>query len=76
MLRLLIFLKDFDIVIFITITATGISSSRKRQAVSCYAEDGVHTFIRNTGSYKSHTALTLQKTAFFIDTAVKTSNLT
>jgi hypothetical protein len=28
------------------------------------------------GSYKSHTALTSQKTPFFIVTAVKTSNLT
>jgi hypothetical protein len=33
-------------------------------------------FLRNVGSYKSHTALTTQKTPFFIVTAVKTSNLT
>jgi hypothetical protein len=34
------------------------------------------TFLRNIGSYKSHRALTSEKTAFFIVTAVKTSNLT
>jgi hypothetical protein len=33
-------------------------------------------FLRNVGSYKSHTALTSHKTTFFIVTAVKTSNLT
>jgi hypothetical protein len=35
-------------------------------------DEGGAKFLR-IGSYKSHTA---QKTAFFIDTAVKTSNLT
>jgi hypothetical protein len=33
-------------------------------------------FFAACGSYKSHTALTSQKTPFFIVTAVKTSNLT
>jgi hypothetical protein len=34
------------------------------------------TLRGSCGSYKSHMALTSQKTAFFIVTAVKTSNLT
>jgi hypothetical protein len=33
-------------------------------------------FLRNVGSYKSHTTKMSQKAAFFIVTAVKTSNLT
>jgi hypothetical protein len=32
-------------------------------------------FLRNVVSHKSHTALTSQKTTFFIATAMKTSNL-
>jgi hypothetical protein len=39
-------------------------------------DDGGAKFLRNVGFYKSHTALTSQKAAFFIVTAVKTSNLT
>jgi hypothetical protein len=39
------------------------------------ADEGGVKFLRNVGSYKSHTALTSQKTPFFIATAVKTSNL-
>jgi hypothetical protein len=35
--------------------------------------DGGAEFLRNVGSYKSHTALTSQKTPFFIVTAVKNS---
>jgi methylglyoxal synthase len=35
----------------------------------------VFTLFRNVGSYKAHKALS-QKTAFFIVTAVETSNLT
>jgi hypothetical protein len=38
--------------------------------------EGGSNFLRNFGSYNSHTALTSQKTPFFIITAVKTSNLT
>jgi hypothetical protein len=41
----------------------------------CRPDDGGAKILRNVGSYKSHTALTSQKTAFFIVTAVKTSNL-
>jgi hypothetical protein len=37
-----------------------------------YSEDGGDTFLRNVGSHGA----TSQKTAFFIVTAVKTSNLT
>jgi hypothetical protein len=40
-----------------------------------YPEDGGDTFLRNVGSQDLHGA-TSQKTAFFIVTAVKTSNLT
>jgi hypothetical protein len=40
------------------------------------ADDGDAKLLRNVSSYKSHTALTSQKTAFFRVTAVKTSNLT
>jgi hypothetical protein len=43
---------------------------------SCQPDDGGATFLGNVTSYKSHMALTSQKTAFFIVTAVKTSNLT
>jgi hypothetical protein len=39
-------------------------------------EEGGARFLRNVGSYKNRTALTSQKTKFFIVTAVKTSNLT
>jgi hypothetical protein len=43
---------------------------------SCHPDEGGAKFLRNVGFYKSHTALTSQKTPFFIVTAVKTSNLT
>jgi hypothetical protein len=43
--------------------------------VTKIGDDGDDTFLRNVGSYKSHTELTSQKTAFFIFKAVKTSNL-
>jgi hypothetical protein len=33
-------------------------------------------FLRNVSSYKSHEEASSQKTAFFVVTAVKTSNLT
>jgi hypothetical protein len=42
----------------------------------CHADDGVAKFLRKVGYYKSHKALTSQKTALFIITAVKTANLT
>jgi hypothetical protein len=42
---------------------------------SCYPDEKGVKFLRNVGSYKSHT-VTSQKTPFFIVTAVKTSNLT
>jgi hypothetical protein len=38
-----------------------------------YPEDGGDTFLQNVGFHKIYTS---QKTAFFIVTAVKTSNLT
>jgi hypothetical protein len=38
-------------------------------------DDGGDTFLRNIGSYMSHCVTSL-KTAFFIATAMKTSNLT
>jgi hypothetical protein len=43
---------------------------------SCHPDEGGAKLFRNVGSYKSHMALTSQKTPFFIVTAVKTSNLT
>jgi hypothetical protein len=39
-----------------------------------YSEDGGDTFLRNFSSYKIHTAPHPKKTAFFIVTAVRTSN--
>jgi hypothetical protein len=39
------------------------------------ADEGGAKFLLNVGSYKSHTALTSQKTPLFIVTAVKNSNL-
>jgi hypothetical protein len=41
----------------------------------CCRDDEGGKFLRNVGSYKSHTAYTSQKTPFFIVTAVITSNL-
>jgi hypothetical protein len=46
--------------------------SRWLQTLIFYPEDGGDTFLRNVGS---HEIATSQKTAFFIVTAVKTSNL-
>jgi hypothetical protein len=39
------------------------------------AADGGYTFLRNVGSHKILQGATSQKTAFFIVTAVKISNL-
>jgi hypothetical protein len=41
-----------------------------------YPEDGGDTFLRNVDSYTKVYGATSQKTAFFMVTAVKTSNLT
>jgi hypothetical protein len=41
-----------------------------------YPDDGRETFLRNVGSHKTYRMATFKKTAFFIVTAVKTSNPT
>jgi hypothetical protein len=41
-----------------------------------YPEDGGDMFLRNVGSRKDLHGATSQKKAFFVVTAVKTSNLT
>jgi hypothetical protein len=38
-------------------------------------DEGSAKFLRNIGSFMSHTALTSYKTPFFIATAMKTTNL-
>jgi hypothetical protein len=38
----------------------------------CHPDDGGVMFLGNVGPYNSHSALTSQKTTFFIGTAVKT----
>jgi hypothetical protein len=58
------------------ITVTRIGELGIIQAATSNPDEGGARFLRNVGSYKSHTALTSQETSFFIVTAVKTSNLT
>jgi hypothetical protein len=53
-----------------TLAAT--SNRRKLRRNSFRPDEGGARFLRNVGSYKSRTALTSQKTQFFIVTAVKT----
>jgi hypothetical protein len=48
-------------------TTLAVTSKRLTQQFfdSCHLDDGGPKFFRNVGSYKSHTALTSQKTPFF-----------
>jgi hypothetical protein len=54
----------------ITLAVTSIRRTLRRNTY----DDGGARFFRNVSSYKSHTALTSQKTVFFIVTAVRTAN--
>jgi hypothetical protein len=53
-------------------TTVAVTSNRRK----LHPDEGGGKFLPYVGSYKSHTALTSQKTPFFIVNAVKPSNLT